>query len=210
MKNFYTRLLSSLFIAPIFLYATYEANLLFYIILIIIFLGSCYEIFKNVKQTQLSFLLYILVFFFIFSLLKVREIDYSNYIYLVWVLSIVWISDIFGYLVGKLIGGAKLSKYSPNKTISGFLGSIFFSQFAILVPLYFLKNFSLNFKFILFQLVFCIISVLGDIFFSYVKRVNKIKDYSALIPGHGGILDRIDGMIFVIIFYYFILIFNAI
>ena len=210
MKNFYTRLLSSLFIAPIFLYATYEANLLFYIILIIIFLGSCYEIFKNVKQTQLSFLLYILVFFFIFSLLKVREIDYSNYIYLVWVLSIVWISDIFGYLVGKSIGGAKLSKYSPNKTISGFLGSIFFSQFAILVPLYFLKNFSLNFKFFLFQLVFCIISVLGDIFFSYVKRVNKIKDYSALIPGHGGILDRIDGMIFVIIFYYFILIFNAI
>lgn len=210
MKNFYLRLLSSLIIAPIFLYALYEASLLFYIILLIIFFVCCYEIFNNVKQKILSFFLYILISFFIFALLKVREIEYSRYIYLIWILSIVWISDIFGYLVGKIIGGPKLSKFSPNKTISGFMGSIFFSQFAFLIPLILIKEFILNFKILLLQFLLCIVSVLGDIFFSYIKRINNIKDYSAFIPGHGGVLDRIDGMIFVIIFYYFIIIFNVI
>ena len=210
MKNFYLRLISVLFITPVFIYALYEASYFFYVILIIILFTSCYEIFNNVKQKFLSFFLYILIFLFIFGLYKVRKSEYSNFIYLLWILSIVWISDISGYIIGKNFGGPKLSKYSPNKTISGFVGSILFSQFAFIIPFFLLETFKLNFLIILIQFFFCIISVFGDIFFSYIKRINGIKDYSAIIPGHGGVLDRIDGMIFVIIIYYFILNFNVI
>ena len=209
MNNFYLRIISSLIIAPIFFYGLYELSF-FYILLIVVFLLAYYEVFKNVKQKKIKIFLYLLIFFFIWSLFKVRNSDYDHYINLIWILSIVMISDIFGYIVGKLIGGAKLSIYSPNKTISGFLGSIIFSQFAILIPIFFLNNFIINFKVFLLQFILCLISIFGDIFFSYVKRLNKIKDYSALIPGHGGVLDRIDGMVFVIIAYNFILMINEI
>ena len=210
MKNFYLRLISSLIVAPIFLYMIYMSNFYLYTLLVIIFLLSCYEIFKNVKQKLLSIFLYILIIFFILSLVNIRGSSYSNYIYLIWIISIVWISDISGYLVGKLVGGPKLSIYSPNKTISGFLGSIFFSQFSIFILLFSLSTFTFNFKIVLLQLILSIISIAGDIFFSYVKRINQIKDYSAIIPGHGGVLDRIDGLIFVVISYQFIIKFNVI
>jgi len=186
------------------------SNFYLYTLLVIIFLLSCYEIFKNVKQKLLSIFLYILIIFFILSLVNIRGSSYSNYIYLIWIISIVWISDISGYLVGKLVGGPKLSIYSPNKTISGFLGSIFFSQFSIFILLFSLSTFTFNFKIVLLQLILSIISIAGDIFFSYVKRINQIKDYSAIIPGHGGVLDRIDGLIFVVISYQFIIKFNVI
>lgn len=210
MKNFFMRLISILLIMPIFLYILYKANFFFYILLIIICFISFYEIFTNIKQKILSIFLYILIFLFLFCLVKTRSSEYENYILLIWILSIVWISDTFGYLIGKIFGGPKFSKYSPNKTISGFLGSIIFSQFSFLVLFFFLSNYKINFKIILLQFIICIISIFGDIFFSYLKRLNKIKDFSNFIPGHGGLLDRIDGMIFVVIFYYFILIFNVI
>ena len=209
MTNFYLRLFTSFIIAPIFIFALYEANILFYIILILIFLLSCYEIFIQIKQKKLVLFILILLFFFIFSLLKVRGNEFTNYIYLLWVLLIVWLSDIFGYIVGKFIGGSKLTIYSPNKTISGVFGSIIFSQFSIFLPLFYLESFNISLKIILIQLFLCLVSILGDIFFSYVKRINGIKDYSSFIPGHGGILDRIDGMIFVVIFYHLILILNV-
>ena len=210
MKNFFLRLVSSIIIAPIFIYCLYEGKFFFYMALIVIFVVSLYEIKKNVKQKKLSFFLSVLIFIFIFSLYKIRAADYASYISLLWLLSIVWITDIFGYLIGKIVKGPKLSKFSPNKTISGFFGSIFFSQFAVFVPLLLLNNFRINLKIILLQFFLSLISIFGDIFFSYVKRINEIKDYSNLIPGHGGILDRIDGMIFVLIFYYFGLILNVI
>lgn len=210
MKNFYLRLISSLVIAPIFLYILYISSYYLYALLVIIFLLCCYEVFKNVKQKLISIFLYILIIFFILSLVNIRGDSYTNYIYLVWIIFIVWISDVAGYLVGKLVGGPKLSIYSPNKTLSGSVGSIFFSQFSFFVLLFFLNNFNLNFKIIFLQLILSIISILGDIFFSYVKRINQIKDYSAIIPGHGGVLDRVDGLIFVIIAYQFIIKFNVI
>lgn len=204
MKNFYLRLISSLIIAPIFLFFLYEGKYFFYLFLSFICLVSFYEIYKNVKQLKLSFFLYCLIIFFIFSLLNVRGDSYQNYIYCIWVLTIVWISDIAGYAVGKIFKGPKLSNYSPNKTISGLIGSIFFSQLSFLIPVFFLNNFSFGIKIFIIQLCLSLISIVGDIFFSYIKRINYIKDYSNFIPGHGGLLDRIDGMIFVIIFYNFI------
>ena len=210
MKNFYLRIISSLVIGPAFLLCLYEVGFFFYSLLFLLLLSSFYEIFKNVKQVKLRFFLYSLIILFINALINLRGIYFYNYIICVWIIIIVWTTDIGGYFFGKLFKGPKLSSYSPNKTISGLIGSIFFSQFSFIIPLYFLNNFLFNLKIIFIQFLLCIVSVFGDIFFSYVKRINYIKDYSNFIPGHGGILDRIDGMIFAIIFYYFINLINGI
>ena len=210
MKNLYLRIISSLFIAPIFLYALYEASYFFYTIVFLILIVSFYEINKNVKQIKISLLLYLLIILFAISLIKVRGFNFENYILCVWITFIVWTSDVGGYVFGKIFKGPKLSIYSPNKTVSGFLGSILFSQMSFLIPHYFLNSFVLTLKIILIQFLFCLFSVGGDILFSLIKRINQIKDYSNIIPGHGGILDRIDGMVFVIIGYYFLKYFNAI
>ena len=113
---------------------------------------------------------------------------------------IAWLSDIGGYVFGKLIGGKKINFISPNKTISGYLGSIFLSQLNLLYISYFeirlFDNMNINILF----LFFCtLIVIFGDLLFSYIKRLNKIKDFSNLIPGHGGVLDRLDGFILLVI-----------
>ena len=103
-------------------------------------------------------------------------------------------SDIGGFLFGKILKGPKLTKISPNKTISGAIGSLIFSSFSILIMIYYLtKSFD---PYIL--LIGCIISIscqIGDLFFSYLKRKSFLKDSGNFLPGHGGILDRIDGML---------------
>ena len=209
MKNFFLRLGSSLLMGPVFLAGLYEVGFFFYSLLFLLLLTSFYEVFNNVKQFFLSFALYFLILFFIFSLLNIRGSNNNDYIILVWLISIVWTSDIGGYVFGKMFKGPKLTSYSPNKTISGLLGSIVFSQFSFIILYSFLDYNYLTLKLSILQFFLCIIAVCGDIFFSYIKRINQIKDYSNLIPGHGGILDRIDGLIFVIIIYYFIRYFNV-
>tara|TARA_B100001057_G_C22829098_1_gene942627 strand:+ start:194 stop:544 length:351 start_codon:yes stop_codon:yes gene_type:complete len=111
-----------------------------------------------------------------------------------------------GYIFGKTIGGKKLSKISPNKTISGTIGSFISS----IIPLVLIMNFNyldleLNIRNILFCLFISLISQLGDLFISLLKRKAKIKDTGNLLPGHGGILDRVDGIIFAVPFSYFLL-----
>jgi len=117
---------------------------------------------------------------------------------------LVWLTDIGGYFIGKFFGGRKFSKWSPNKTYAGLFGSIFFSQLSIFIvnAFFYLTTYSIFIAII--QFIFCIIAVFGDLFFSFIKRKYEIKDYSSIIPGHGGILDRIDGLIFVTIFFYLI------
>jgi len=122
----------------------------------------------------------------------------SQNFFFLWILLIVWLSDIGGYIFGKLFGGKKLIKISPNKTWSGAFGSIIFSQFAGVV--FFLNStLEINFQLFYIQFFFSIIAQVGDLIMSYCKRLNKVKDSSKLLPGHGGILDRIDGLIWVMI-----------
>ena len=112
---------------------------------------------------------------------------------------VAWLTDIGGYIFGKLFSGPKLIKISPNKTWSGVVGSIILSQFAFLI--FFLDvNYQFNIYIIFSQLVLSIIGQVGDILMSYIKRKNYKKDTSNLIPGHGGFLDRVDGLIWIIIF----------
>ena len=117
------------------------------------------------------------------------------------ILIICIFSDVGGYVFGKTIGGKKLTKISPNKTISGSVGSFIFS----ILPIIFihLSNIEasfleLNLVNIMFSLFVSLICQLGDLFFSYFKRLNKKKNTSNLLPGHGGLLDRIDGLVIVL------------
>tara|TARA_B100000780_G_scaffold278979_1_gene254751 strand:- start:3079 stop:3741 length:663 start_codon:yes stop_codon:yes gene_type:complete len=106
-------------------------------------------------------------------------------------------SDIGGLIFGKTFKGKKLTKISPNKTISGSIGSFFFSL--LLVPLFYSKLGEYNFLILtLITIIISLISQLGDLFISYLKRKAKVKDTSDILPGHGGFLDRLDGIIFAI------------
>ena len=120
-------------------------------------------------------------------------------VFFLYVLSICFLSDIGGYSIGKLIGGKKLTKISPNKTISGTFGSFLFS---ILTPILFYNfdqyEYSLSIKNFLFCLLVSLVCQLGDLFISYIKRKARIKDTGSIFPGHGGMLDRVDGIIFAV------------
>ena len=149
------------------------------------------NIFLLVKLCGLFYLLiFVVSSYFIYA--------YFGPNYYIFILLICASSDIGGYIAGRAIGGKKLTKISPNKTISGSLGSFIFS----LIPLLLLNsqnNFILDFNISISNILLCLfISLscqLGDLIISYFKRLNKIKDTGKILPGHGGLLDRIDGVI---------------
>ena len=144
--------------------------------------------------------------FFIFCNLCYQIHKSENSVFFLYLISICFFTDIGGYVFGKTIGGKKLSKISPNKTISGTVGSFIFSIIPLMIILYFdFLDLKLNFKNIIFCLLISLISQLGDLFISYIKRKAKIKDTGNLLPGHGGVLDRVDGIIFAVPFSYFLL-----
>jgi phosphatidate cytidylyltransferase len=135
---------------------------------------------------------------FFLSIIKIYNLQDYNLKFL-WLILIAWLTDIGGYISGKLFGGPKLIKISPNKTWSGAFGSLILSQFACLI--FFLdSNYKLNFNIFFYQILLSIIGQIGDILMSYIKRINDKKDSSNFIPGHGGFLDRVDGLIWIFIF----------
>jgi phosphatidate cytidylyltransferase len=123
-------------------------------------------------------------------------------------ITIICIStDTGGYIFGKLLKGPKLTKLSPNKTYAGVIGSFLLS--IIITILFFeltskIHNYNFTEETFIFVLVVSSVSQMGDIIISYFKRLFKVKDTGNIIPGHGGILDRIDGMIFAYPFSYII------
>ena len=133
----------------------------------------------------------------VFFVISAKLINLDLYFALIYSLLISIMSDVGGLVIGKIFKGKKLSKISPNKTMSGSLGSFIFSL--LLVP-FFLEYFD-NYNIltiILFTVIISLTSQLGDLLISLLKRKAKVKDTSDLLPGHGGVLDRIDGIIFAI------------
>lgn len=143
-------------------------------------------IYKSISLIYLSFLTYLII---------TSQADYLETNIIIYSILVSVMTDIGGLIVGKTIKGKKLTKVSPKKTISGSLGSFIFSLF--LVPL-FIDNFiTLNLlELTIITLVISLVSQTGDLVISYLKRRAKVKDTSDLLPGHGGVLDRIDGIIF--------------
>jgi phosphatidate cytidylyltransferase len=159
----------------------------------------------NKKNMKIFVIGFIYLCFVLFTLLNLRGNSIHEAIFLILILSICAGSDVGGYVFGKTFGGRKLIKISPNKTVSGSLGSFIFSILPIFIfnfQSFIIFNFT--FKNILFCLLVSLICQIGDLIISYFKRANKIKNTGSLLPGHGGILDRIDGMIFAIPFVYFL------
>jgi len=142
-----------------------------------------------------SSLLYLSIL--VFFIISTKSINLNLHFILIYSLLVAIMTDIGGLMIGKIFKGKKLSKISPNKTISGSLGSFIFSL--ILIP-FFLKYFN-NYNIltiILFTIIISLASQLGDLLISAIKRKAEVKDTSDLLPGHGGVLDRIDGIIFAI------------
>jgi len=160
----------------------------------------------NEKKALKSFIIIAPAFIYLFIILQfstfaLRGDSFESIIFFIIILCICICSDTGGYVFGKIIGGKKLTKISPNKTISGSLGSFIFSILPVL--LFNLQNYTgVSFEVLSINIALCLIvslvCQLGDLLISYFKRLNKVKDTGTILPGHGGLLDRIDGLIFAI------------
>tara|TARA_B100000795_G_C22666864_1_gene386355 strand:+ start:49 stop:627 length:579 start_codon:yes stop_codon:yes gene_type:complete len=144
-------------------------------------------LYKAISLLYLSILVY-----FILSIMSFHS---DLRIYLFYSTLVTILSDIGGLIFGKILKGRKLTKISPNKTISGSIGSFIFAL--CLVPIFYNKFTEHNLLLlILITILISLIAQLGDLLISYLKRRAKVKDTSDLLPGHGGFLDRVDGLIF--------------
>ena len=199
------RSISSLFLMSLVFLSALISDYIFLSILFIVIILSWIEWIKVIEKIRFKklysiihiilFLIYLLIAFII--CFNVFVID--KYFFLT-ILMICVFSDVGGYVFGKTFGGKKLTKISPNKTISGSIGSFILSYIGFFVIyLYFgdLLFVRLQIEALVFIPFFIsLICQLGDLFISYFKRKAKIKNTGNLIPGHGGLLDRIDGSIF--------------
>ena len=195
------RIVSSVFLLPFtlfFIFNDIEYLIVFLILLLIISIYEWYLISKNHYYLVLGL---IFIFFAFYSTYNVRT-TLGFDIFLAILFSCIS-TDLGGYVIGKIFKGPKITKISPGKTYSGFIGACFLSVLSLLClyKLYFVTNKSINFI-ILAGIIISTVSHFGDITMSYFKRLKKIKDTGKIIPGHGGLLDRIDGMIFVFPFVY--------
>ena len=210
-NNLTKRFISSLIILPIALFFIANSSLFFIFFLTILFLITSYEWVKMSKKKILykilGIIFLILSFYSAFHLRMYAGLNFFLFIILTSIFT-----DIGGYIFGKFFKGPKLTKISPNKTYSGVIGSLIMPVFAGLL---YIKNIQLplgvnvpikldtlsnNFDLtiLIMILTISIISQLGDLTISYFKRLSKIKDTGKILPGHGGLLDRVDGLIFVI------------
>ena len=203
------RILSSIILLPIILYIIIKGSFLFNFFILICFFISIYEwhmMTKNFLYKIFGLLFLILSFYTIY---KIRN-DFSNdYDYFLLIILVCVSTDIGGYIFGNIFKGPKLTKISPKKTYSGMIGGYLLS---IIFINFFLNDYFNTTKieltidtFILIILI-STVSQIGDLIVSYFKRLSNIKDTGKIIPGHGGLLDRIDGMIFAFPFSYLILI----
>jgi phosphatidate cytidylyltransferase len=145
---------------------------------------------------------FIFLFLSFYTIYRLR-ID-NDYLFILLITIICVSTDIGGYIFGKIFKGPKLTKFSPNKTYAGMIGGFLLSIIsAIIFNFYFNKEIQIDF--FIFVILISTTSQLGDIIISYFKRLSNIKDTGKIIPGHGGLLDRVDGMIFAFPLSYLIL-----
>ena len=210
-KELFKRILSSIVLIPVVIFFIVKGSLLFLLLIAICFVIVIYEWNKLSKKKPYNILGITFILLSFFSIYKLRNDFNNDYFYFLFVITICVTTDIGGYVFGKLVKGPKLTKISPNKTYSGAIGGYFLS---IVSSIFLLNNKNLNtqieINLDIFIFVFLIstISQIGDILISYFKRLSKIKDTGNIIPGHGGLLDRVDGMIFAFPFAYIIILIN--
>tara|TARA_B100000965_G_C19333444_1_gene644080 strand:- start:66 stop:707 length:642 start_codon:yes stop_codon:yes gene_type:complete len=201
MTNFKKRFLSSLLLIPIALFFIIKGTYFFNFFILICLLISSYEWFHMSKNKKYNILGFIFIIFSFYTFYFFRHEGDFKFFFLILIVCIS--TDIGGYIFGKIFKGPKLTKISPNKTYAGMFGSFLLS--IISASIYF-NNLSLFFNpyddgemgmIIMITVLFIsFASQVGDLTISFFKRKSKIKNTGRIIPGHGGLLDRIDGMIF--------------
>jgi len=208
-KEFINRTLSSLALITGLIFIILKIPIFLNFLIIIVLLLSAYEWHKMVKQISLKFCGFLFIIISFFSVYKVINLG-ESFLNFIFVLLICISTDIGGYVFGKILKGPKLTKISPNKTYSGMIGGYLISILSVIIFI-FLTGFVGNTEYvsnltyvILLTFLISSISQIGDLVISFFKRLSGLKNTGNIIPGHGGILDRIDGMIFAFPFYYII------
>ena len=199
------RLLTSLLLLMIIFFSLKNSTVLFFVFLainyfsLIEFNNLFRKIFKKKNQLYFFSFLASVIYISIFSLIiwnfliPFNDITTTTLIFLI---LICMSTDIGGFIFGKLVGGKKLTQISPNKTYSGVFGSFFLSIiFGHFYYIFFKKYLIFEINYLIFITIISLISQFGDLCISFIKRKAKIKDTGSILPGHGGILDRIDGVL---------------
>ena len=207
INEFEKRLLSSMILIPLSIFFIIKGSIFFIFFLSILFLITSYEWVKmNKKNDLVKFSGIIYLFLSFYTVFEVRDnLDFKDFLFII---TICIFSDIGGYIFGKTFNGPKLTRISPKKTYAGVFGGFLLSLAAGLLFAHYLVIDEIVFKddliFIILILFISLISQTGDLTISFFKRKAKIKDTGKILPGHGGLLDRIDGMIFVFPIFYLI------
>ena len=200
-KNLKLRLYTSLILLSLILLSIKFSFLLIYILIIfgvLSIIESLAIIEKLFNKKFYKYLLSIFLILYIFSFCYFFFI-FSNFLQLKIILFCLLIgcvaSDVGGFIFGKLFKGPKITKISPNKTYAGAIGSILLTSFVVsILFIIFIGKF--NYNVLVLSIITSLGCQIGDLFFSYLKRKVKIKDTGNILPGHGGILDRVDGILF--------------
>ena len=205
-KEIINRILSSIVLISIALFFILKGSFLFNFFILTCFFVTVYEWYQMTKKKKYFYFgtLFLILSFFSVYLLRnhIREDESLCLVIFLFVLLTCVGTDIGGYIFGKIFKGPKLIKISPNKTYAGMLGGFFLSIIFVYLFMHnayffgFESNYIFNQKNFIRILAISSTSQIGDLIISYFKRLSKVKNTGKIIPGHGGLLDRIDGMIF--------------
>jgi len=220
MNNLQKRILTSIIALPTSLFFIFTGGYtLLFFLLTIFFIGN-YELFSVFKNKTTILFLDLVLILSLFSIYLLRDESITSLILLIWFILLAICSDIGGYAFGKIFKWKKLTKISPKKTLSGVLGSfilslgsLFIMDFVYSIFETTLSSSTIRFiepKFFFLAIIFSLTAQAGDLTISYFKRLEKIKDTGKILPGHGGIFDRIDSLMFVIILGFILYNFNII
>ena len=201
MRELHKRIITSISLIIILYLSFVNILILSTVLFAIVFLlfNEFYNIIKRIlinrKNYQLTFLFLILLYLIYFSLdiwFLLNTDSYNNKNLLFFIIIICISTDIGGYVFGKIFKGKKLSSVSPNKTYAGVLGSYLLS---FVISLLFFNELNSKFNYLVITFIISSLSQIGDLFISYLKRKAKLKDAGSILPGHGGLLDRVDGIL---------------
>ena len=222
MTNFQKRILTSLIALPLSFFFILKGGYFLLFFLLSVFFAANYELFSVFNKKTIILFLDLILILSLYSIYHLAENVVSFYL-LLWVIILVICSDVGGYALGKIFKWKKITKISPKKTLSGVLGSFLFSLLSVFIASSILPKISeifnqieplnINFlepKFFFLSIILSLVAQTGDLTISFFKRMEKIKDTGKFLPGHGGILDRIDGLMFVVILAFILIEFNII
>ena len=204
------RVISSIILIPLVFFFIIKGSFFFNFFISLCFLVALYEWYQMSKKKMYFFFGFIYLIFSFYTVYILRN-DSNTYLLFLIVIITCISTDVGGYVFGKIFKGPKLTKISPNKTYSGMLGgfflsiisaSIFFNNYEIFG---FVKTYEITFNQFIIVILISLVSQIGDVAVSFFKRLSKIKNTGKIIPGHGGLLDRVDGMIFAFPFVYLLI-----